>query len=237
MKKLLLLAVSVFGLALSFSSYAHAATPSNSWKVDLYTPALSETSRSLNIEYKVLSIYEADNEYIIRLFQNDVEVGSQMLNHPYGDSGVFNVSLPATGSYTYKVSAENTNAGATKISNSKTVNIVNGPEPTVTTVAVSNGGQAATGTTVAADGAQGTVAGANTGTTGTANGNNGSGTTNNDGKVTDEAANTDKKDSQSLGAATNKNNGPDNTKWFVLGAILLGLGASAYYWFMRRREA
>lgn len=235
MKKLLLFVASVFSLAVVFGTSAMAATPTNSWKVELYTPALSDTKRSLNIEYKVLSINEADNMYGVKLFQNDVEVGSQALNHPYGDSGVFNVSLPANGTYTYKVSVDNINAGQTKVSSSKSVTIVNGPEPIVTTTAVSNGGQAATGTTAAADGSQAAVAGANTGTTGTpTSGGNAS----NDGKVTDQAANTDTKDGEALGAATNKDNASGNTKWFILGAIILGLGAGAYYWLIRRgREA
>ncbi len=238
MKKLLLFVASVFSLAVVFGTSGLAATPTNSWKVELYTPALSDTKRSLNIEYKVLSINEADNTYSVKLFQNDVEVSNQALNHPYGDSGVFSVSLPANGTYTYKVSVDNVNAGQTKVSSSKSVTIVNGPQPIVTTTAVSNSGQAATGTTAAADGSQAAVAGANTGATGTNAAPGSTEDASNDGKVTDEAANTDKKDGQALGAATNKNNASGNTKWFILGAVILGLGAGAYYWLMRRgREA
>lgn len=236
MKKLLLLVISVFSLAIVAGSHASAATPANSWKVELYTPALSDTKRSLNVEYKVLSINEADDTYSVKLFQNEVEVSSQMLNHPYGDSGVFNVSLPANGTYSYKVSVDNVNAGQTKVSSSKSVTIVNGPQPIVTTTTVSNGGQAATGTTTAANGSQAAVTGTNTGTANTNTSSNQNAA--NNGQVTDQAASTDKKDGEALGAATSKNNASGNTKWFILGAVVLGLGAGAYYWVIRRgREA
>lgn len=235
MKKVLLFVASVVSAAALLGSSALAVTPANSWKVELYTPALSETKHALNIEYKVLSINAADNNYTVKLFQNDAEVGSQAVNHPYGDSGVFSVSLPANGTYTYRVSADNVNAGQSRTSSTKTVTIVNGPQPIVTTTAVSNSGQAASATTAAANGSQADT----TGTSGASGSNstpNNSGASNsNGGQVTDKAANTDQKDSKSLGASTSKNNSSGSKKWIITGAVIAGLLAgAAYYWFVRR---
>lgn len=232
MKKLLLLIVAVFSLTVGLGSQASAAT--RYWSVTMFTPAASDTDRTLNIAYNVLSTVATD-KYNVNLFQNDVQIDSQFVDHGKGgNSGAFSVTMPANGTYSYKISAENISAGETKTTDTKTVKIVDGPSPTVTTVTVNTAGQNGTGTTGA------TTAAANTGTgAGQVNGattNTGTGTTNGTVNADGSSNTTAKKNGDVLGSETAKAKASDKGKWYGLGAGAIVLGGAAYYWFVMRRK-
>lgn len=228
MKKSLLLIVTALSLTLGFSATALAAT--RYWSVTIFTPAASDTSHTLNVAYNVLST-EANDVYDVSLYQNEVLVGSQHVDHGKGgNSGEFTVALPVNGTYKYQVSANNTTASEVKNTDTKTVKIVDGPTPTVTVVNVNtasqNGGSGGgTGTT-----------GTGTGTTGAGSGagqTNGASTSN--GQVTDKAATTGSQNAgTALGANTTKAKASSNGKWYALSAAILVIAGGAYYWFIMR---
>ena len=225
MKKALLLIIAAFSLTFGFSASALAAT--RYWSVTIFTPAASDTSHTLNVAYNVLST-EADDVYDVSLYQNEVLVGTQHVDHGKGgNSGAFNIALPANGTYNYNISANNTTAGEVKVTDTKTVKIVDGPTPTVTTVNVNTANQ------TGAAGNAATAAANNAAATGTAGQTNGATTTNN-GQVTDKAANTGNNAGSSLGASTTKAKASNNDKWYWVGAGALVLAGAGYYWFIMR---
>lgn len=225
MKRLIASLLVTVGLVFAQVGTAVGAT-TRYWKVDIFDPAASTVSRTLNVEYKVFSTIESDNLYNVKLFQNNVEVATQSVDHPYGDSGVFSINIPATGSYTYKIEAVNVDAGQTKLSSEKTVQVVDGPAPTVTTVFVNNtpaggaGQVAGAGApAVAAAPEAGAVAGAETG----------------EGQVSAEAANDSQDRGDVLGAEKTeaaKNNKTRNTAIGI--AVAVAILGGAYYWFIVR---
>lgn len=204
-------------LGLVFANVTGASAVTRYWQLEMFEPTASTSNRTINIEYKVLSTVSTDT-FEVKLFQNDAQLGTQTASSPHGggNSGVFNVSIPATGTYTYKVTAKN-NADSSTDEKSRTVQVVDGPSPTVTTVFVDNGTPAggATAQTAGATGAgttatTGAVAGAETGT------------------VSDEAAKDDKSPVKNT-ASTNKND-------YTLPAILVvaAIMAFGYYWYWIR---
>lgn len=232
MKKLLISIVFSLVAVLGFAPSALAITaeaPSVSnryWQVQLFTPALNDSNKTLNVEYTVLSTLSGDNSYTIKLYQNNVAVGSQNISHPNGDSGVFALSLPSTGSYTYKIDVTNNVAGETKTSDTRTIQIVDGPAPIVTTIQ-----QAAATTNAGVGEATNFAAGAG-------------GQTSSDkkddakdksvgGQVTDKAATT--ADGKSLGAKT-ADKKSNSTKWALTGVAVLLIGGIAYYWLVLRNK-
>jgi VCBS repeat-containing protein len=236
MKKLLLLIVAVFSLTAGFGAQASAAT--RYWSVTMSTPTASSTNHTLNIAYNVLSTI-GDDTFTVTLFQNNVSIDSQLVDHPPkgGNSGAFSVTMPTNGTYSYKIQATNNEDTdldtKVKTTDTKAVKIVDGPTPTVTTVTVNtaaaqdNGAGAVAAAPAAA--AAGEVAGAATATgqNGTANG-----TVNADGsnKTTDKSGDV-------LGSQTAKAKAAsDNGKWYGLGAGALVLGGAAYYWLVMRRK-
>ena len=225
MKKLLIALALACSLTLGFGASASAAA--RYWTVSMYTPAASDTDHTLNVAYNVLST-EADDVYDVSLYQDEVLVGTQHVDHHKGgNSGAFNVSLPANGTYKYQISANNTTAGEVQMTDAKTVKIVDGPSPTVTTVTVNTANAAGqTNSTGATNGGTGAGAGQTNGastTNGTANGT-----------VSNQAANTSNNAGTSLGATTTKTAKKSNGKWYALGAAILVVAGGAYYWFMMR---
>lgn len=135
--------------------------------VDISKPATT-ANKTLNVQYTVLSTVNTD-DFSVELFENSISKGSQSVTHANGNSGVFNISLPTTGTYSYKivttlVSGDSEN-GTTYDSKTINVLITTEPTPTVTTIAAdTSGGGAAAGTNGSAQGAQGGAASGNTGT-------------------------------------------------------------------------
>jgi hypothetical protein len=136
--------------------------------------------------------------------------------------------LPASGTYTYKTVATN-NADATTKEESRIVQVVDGPAPTVTTVfvntAAGGAGAGGAGGGAAAAPAAGQVAGAAVGEAG---------------QVTDQAATTGSKDNKGvLGAETAADNkkSNNNRNWYIGGGIVVALGAGAAYYVLRMRRA
>lgn len=229
MKRLITSLALGFGLILANLGHADAAT--RYWEVQMYDPAASTVNRTLNVEYKVFSTLAEDNTYTVRLFQNNAEVASQIVNKPYGDSGVFNISLPATGTYKFKVEATNVEATETKSSAEKTVQVVDGPTPTVTTVFVNNGagGQGAGGAAAGQAGANAAARGGQAGEDGEV-----AGETADEGTVGAEAA-TDENDGDVLGAENEEAAKAKRSRNTAI-AIVLAVAAiaAAYYWFIMR---
>lgn len=222
------LASLAMSLGIVLAQAAPAAAVARFWEVQIFDPAASTVNKTLNVEYKVFSTFESegqkDDDFDVKLLQNGSQVGStQHVSTPGGDSGVFNVSMPANGSYTFKVVATNNDAGETKESAEKTVQVVDGPTPVVRTVSTSSstGGGAGAGSTstAGAGGAAGTgaVSGAQTGQVG---------------QVDSGAAQTENGDV--LGAETKEEKSSDNNWWYVGGGLALLLAGVGYYWFVMR---
>jgi hypothetical protein len=196
------------------------------WELQMFDPATT-TARKINIEYKVFST-NSEDDFAVNLSQNGTVIANQTIETPHGDSSVFTVDIPASGTYTYEIEAVNSRAGATPQDDteSRTVQVVDGPAPIVTTVFVNNGaggGQGAGGTGAgganAADGGQGAgeVAGdvADEGTVGA------------------EAA-TDENQGDVLGAENDEAAQARSRNTAI--AIVLAVAAIgvAYYWFIMR---
>lgn len=238
MKKLIIsIFVSLFA-TLSFSSTALAITsevPASNrfWQVQIFTPALTDSNKSLNVEYTVLSTLATDSNFTVTLYQNGSSVGAQTINHPNGNSGAFNIGLPATGSYSYKIDVANTSAGETKTSETKTIQIVDGPAPIITTV------QRNLATTANATNANAPVTTANSVPSGASRLKADSEKAKKDsakstgGQVTDKAATT--ADGKSLGSKTDANKDKSKlTEWVIAGVVALAIGGAGYYWFVIR---
>lgn len=225
MKRLIASLVVSLGLVLANIGTAAAAT--RYWEVRIFDPAASTVNRTLNVEYKVFSTLAEDDDFIVRLFQNNTEVATHTVAHPHGNSGVFSISIPATGTYKYKVSATNTEAGETKETAEKTVQIVDGPAPTVTTVFVNNGTDTGGIQTAAAGGAN-AADGSGAGEV--------AGSTANEGQVSAEGSATDenKEDSGDVlgeSGTTDNNNRRNIALWIIVAVAVAG---AVYYWFLAR---
>lgn len=210
---------------LTVLAVASPAAAVERWKFQMFDPAAT-SNRTLNIEYKVLSISDED-VFTVKLYQNGTEVASQNITTDFGDSGVFNVSLPATGTYQYKTVADNSNDPANK-EETRTVEITNAPQPTVVTVnngaaAGGAGGGGANAANAAGGGAGATTDGAN-------------------GQVTDDAASTDEQNSNQdvLGAETKEEADKANSRrrnWYAAGILaVVAAAAAAYYMLVVRRS-
>ncbi len=125
MKRLIISLVFALGILLNTSS----ASAFEQWKFQMFEPTTT-TQTTLNIEYKVLSINK-DDTFTIKLYQNDLELATQNVTTDYGDSGVFIINIPASGSYTYKTTALN---GTEEKTETRTVQITDAPQPIVTIV-------------------------------------------------------------------------------------------------------
>jgi hypothetical protein len=215
----------LLALGILFAPVAAGAFTSQYWELNMYNPAAT-TDRKINIAYHVFSSTKTDT-FKVELFQDITKVAESDITHEYGNSGAFTVDLPASGTYTYKTVATN-NADATTKEESRIVQVVDGPAPTVTTVFVNTaaaGGAGGAGGGAAAAPAAGQVAGAAVGEAG---------------QVTDQAATTGSKDNKGvLGAETAADNkkSNNNRNWYIGGGIVVALGAGAAYYVLRMRRA
>jgi hypothetical protein len=229
MKRLIATLVLSFGIILGSASTLFAAP--RYWELQMFDPSQT-TEKTINIEFKVFSTVASD-DFTVQLKENGANKASKAITTQHGDSDVFNVSIPATGTYIYQITATNIGDG-TQQSESRTVEVVNGPEPTVRTVFVNNEPDAPATTANAgnAENNDGQVAAADDEAAGQdTNGEDG------EGQVTDEAANSQQdgsseEDGGVLGATDQANN---NGRTNVLVALLLlGGAAGSYYWFVQR---
>lgn len=232
MKRLIVsLAVSL-SLVLANISTAGAAT--RYWELRMFDPAASTTSRTINIEYKILSTIDSDT-FDVELLENDTPKG--LHDDTLSDSGVFTVNIPATGTYTYKVTATNNTDNSTD-TESRTVQVVDGPAPTVTTISVNNnaGGQVA-------GGVQPALANGGADAGGEAAGGQVAGAAANAGQVntgsdaaTDATSGIGDENGDILGASAEESEGATQNRWRTPLLVLLVLGAAGggYYWFILR---
>lgn len=155
MKRLISTLVCFFSVILLTSS---ASAVTRYWTVDIYEPSAT-TNKTLNVEYKVFST-DGTDQFNAELFENNVSKGTQSITHPNGNSGVFNITIPSAGTYSYFVRATNSNVVTPKDSKTVSINVSNAPEPTVTTVTVqqNTGGAGGVGGGTGAGGAQAGVA-------------------------------------------------------------------------------
>ncbi len=239
-----LIASLVFSLGLVMANVNSVAAVTRYWQLQMFDPAVT-TSRTINIEYKVASTIRED-EFTVELLENGTSKEVRAITTDYGDSVVFSVALPATGTYTYKINATNSGDATTK-TQSRTVQVADGPAPTVTTVFVNNaaadgGGQAgggggnAGGQGAGGAGAVG-AAGAND-AVGQADGNVAAANTEDAANTDNQAGNTDGSNNQGdvLGAeaAASTTKSSRGGLYTGLGALVLAAAAGSYY-FLRIR--
>lgn len=216
-----------------------AANPARYWKVDIFDPSTATTSRTLKVAYNVFSTLKEDDNYTVELFENNVSKGTQAITHENGDSGAFSINFPATGSYIYQIVATNHDAENQQIGSAeKTVQVNDGPSPTVTTVFTNTGaaggagggaqqvdavGAGGAGGGVAAAGGDGQVAGA--------------AADDSDGEVTDEAATTEDKNDVLGAEATATGDNKNSRSWLYSVGLLAAVaaGALAYYLLVVRK--
>lgn len=206
----------LIGLVAFFSLSAVAsATPANGWRVNISDPA-DQTSKTFKVQYTAFSI-GAEDQITIELFQNGSSVGSQTTTKAYGDSGAFDVTVPANGTYSYYIKAKNSTDEAPKTTNTVSVTI---SDPTVVTVASTTPGSSSGGGSGA--GAEST-AGTNAAATQPGQvGDSGASTNNNS---------SDDKKEESLGAKITKN----SLTWIIGIPALFALAAALGYYFWQRR--
>lgn len=226
MKRLITTLLLTFGFVFAQVGSVTAA-PKQLWKLDMFDPAASTTSRIINIEYKVFSTISGDT-FSVELFENDAPKETQSVTHAYGNSGKFSVNMPTTGTYAYKIKATNIgdlNPTTQTREETKTVQVVDGPAPSVTTVFVNNaagGGQGGGGAQVAAPVAAGQVQGA---------------TTNAGENAADQANDTKPGDVLGASAKTTDNNRNRTRNYTIAGlAVLLAAGTGYWYFVFRKRN-
>ena len=193
-----------------------AATPSI-WNFNVYEPANTITGRTLSLEYHILSTKPSDS-FTVSLTQNGTFTESQTITSPYGGNGGFDITVPATGDYSFVVTAENQSTETA--SHTRNVTFVD-PTPGATTTVYQNVGSTPNNATSIVDTPQNTTGGV----------------------VGDAAATTTKSAGNALGAQNNNANVPKDTKslqenpwaWVGIGAALAALGGGAY-WFTQRRK-
>jgi hypothetical protein len=216
MKRLILSIVTAFSL---LGLAVPVAAADRYWQVQIFEPATELTTRKLNVEYKVLSTVKSD-DFTVELFENNASKSTQNVTHDYGDSGVFNIDLPGTGTYSYKVTATNSGDASVKDSSTVTVDIVNEPNTTVTVVRNTGGQGGATTAGTATDGTDG-----NGGAV--ASDNTDDGTVGQDGAKTNGDSNGA---GDVLASEDQKNNNDSNTGWYIgIPLALLALGAAIYW--------
>lgn len=214
----------LLALGILFAPVAASAFTSPYWELNMYNPSAT-TDRKINIAYHVFSTTKTDT-FKVELFQNvTTKLAEDNITHEFGDSGAFTVDLPASGTYSYMITATN-NTDLTEKSESRTVQVVDGPAPTVTTVFVNNAGAAGGG-----QGAGGAAAGAQAAATPEGQV---AGAAAQEGQVSEEAA-TDTQKGDVLGAAAKvaatNNRGRNIAIGTIVAVVVLG---GAYYWFLAR---
>ncbi len=220
-KHLITALLTVFSVvALSANAFA---TPANQWSASISSPA-NTTNKTFNVQYATLST-EKDDDITVELFENGVSKGAQTTVKDFGGSGVFSVTVPAVGTYSYTVKATNNTDPTPKTTGTVAVVVSATPQATTTTNTANTptGGQGS-GTTTAVGSQGGAVAGDSDG----------------DGIVDDKAAVTEKEAKDVLGDSDK--NGDDkkdgSQSWGnSVGVILLLLGIAGGYYYMVMRKA
>ncbi len=210
----------------AFNTTALAATY---WKTTISSPA-NTTNKSFNVQYTTSST-SADDDFSVELFQNGTSIGIQTTTKAYGDAGLFAVTVPAAGTYSYTIKATNSGDETPKNTGTVTVIVSEPPADTVNTVFVNNGttntsttGGSAAGSSTAATAGQvaGAQAGASNGQVGT------------DGATTDNASQA----GDVLGSEANKDadnkSSKTNPLWYIGGLALI---AGAVFYSLRLRSA
>lgn len=226
MKRLIVTFVTV----LSMAGLSASALAAGFWKATISSPA-NTTSKTFNVQYTTSST-DPDDDFTVELFQNNVSVGTQTTIKPNGDSGVFQVTVPANGTYSYFIKAIDSNDATPKTTGTVSVAVTDPPAGTVTTVTVSNPTNTATtaNTTATAAGqgggaatTGGTVAGAATGEVGNRAATTTTTPTADNGSVLGSET---KKDTPSTQSPINNKTNP---LWYVLGiGGLAAIGYGAY---------
>lgn len=235
MKRLTSLFLSVLTfVALSTSAMA---APQRFWSVDISEPTAETASRTIKVSYIVQSTILSDS-FTVELFENGASKGTQAVSTGRGgDSGVFSVAIPSTGTYNYQVTATNHGDGnSTKDSETYQIKVVSEPEPKVvtTTRVVNTAGADGQAGNAANDGAAATNAGVNAAGDDTTAGNDA------DAGNTDDVAaatNNDDQNGEVLGEeATEGNNANSTSGWTYVGvgAVIAAIGAALY--FIRRNQ-
>lgn len=79
------------------------------WAVNMSTPAASTSNATINVDWQVATALPEVNPgetFTVTLLQNGVPTGaSQQVTNPNGNSGTFNVTFPAEGTYNLQVQA------------------------------------------------------------------------------------------------------------------------------------
>lgn len=215
------------------------------WRINLFKPSASQT-RDLTIRYGALSD-NASDQITVSLFENDVFVATQTTTKAFGDTGVFARTVPAEGTYIYRLVASSSFYGDTKPA-AETMTVTAPAAGPVTTVFVNNGRGTNTATannTGAAAGGQGAgvqdgadqivngqdgqVAGAQT------QGNENAGTQGQAGQTGEDGSSTNQPNQDILGAENQQPGTTSSNAWKWI-AIVAGVSllAFVYYRFVYR---
>ncbi len=144
MKNLIYLPIAIIAIVLATSGITIAATP---WNLNMSEPVAESSNKKLNISYNILST-ASNNSFLVELTQthdgNTQSLGTQTVNTSRegasGDNGLFKVDMPDTGVYSYTITATNDmgtpSDSSDDESKSKTesIEVVDGPEPTIIVV-------------------------------------------------------------------------------------------------------
>jgi hypothetical protein len=213
---------------------AGTALAEHYWQLDMFRPNGAITGNTFTIEYKVLSV-EKNDDFTVKLFQNDAEIATQNTTKDYGDSGVFTVTVPGPGTYQYHVGAQSSIDGSAKTTENRTLTVTSTPSGSTTTVFVNQanatgGGTSGSGSIDGQGGTDGfTAAGGGAGTGGVAGAtDSGAG-----GQVDAEGNSTTDKDGDGVLGADNKDNpgasAASNWPWVLVAALLAALATGYYY--------
>lgn len=126
-------------LSLAFAVlFAVPVLAGHDWQIKMSDPSTSDQLRTFNIEYVALSTVETD-EITVKLLQNGEEIDSQT-TQAGGDSGVFSVTVPVDGSYTYSLSASSSDDNSTLATAEKIVTVATPEGSDTSNISVSEGG-------------------------------------------------------------------------------------------------
>lgn len=216
--------ITVLTLAVATIVLAAPVQAAHFWKIQMSDPTTSDQVRTFNIEYTALST-EPTDQIAVKLFQNGTEIDAQT-TAPGGDSGVFTVTVPADGSYTYKLSGQSSDDASTLETSEKVVSVAT-PETGTTVITVTDTG--------AGGAAGGAATAGGVATTGTATGGGevagAEDEAPEDGQVGENGATTEE-DGDVLGA---EDQATDNTPWGWIILAGLALLAAAYYLLYHRQ--
>ncbi|MDX1766215.1 MAG: hypothetical protein R3313_04660, partial [Candidatus Saccharimonadales bacterium] len=102
--------------------FATSVMAAGFWTTNISTPRAFTQTDTINIDYQVSATTEAANDtFEVTLYQNGVNIGDEIVNTPYGDSGRFTVTLAEEGDYTFKTEVENLTQGGSQMSDEVSV--------------------------------------------------------------------------------------------------------------------